>query len=183
MPGEGGYFSDFGGFGKGIALNLVDLQQYKFRFPFFDLDVEIIQNPPPYTKPEQLKKIDFFQILLNGQKTLVGASKAEAKANRINKGKFRGTDKEDREIGKFLGDFAQVLVASTRNRDLQGTRGYHARAFGSGDGMACVMCYFISKYSEVMFNGYKFGFELLILNGLLTIAGLLIISKKYVVKN
>ncbi|MDB4583771.1 sodium:solute symporter [Draconibacterium sp.] len=48
---------------------------------------------------------------------------------------------------------------------------------------APVICYFISKYSEVMFNGYRFGFELLILNGLITIAGLLIISNKYVVKN
>lgn len=48
---------------------------------------------------------------------------------------------------------------------------------------APVICYFISSYSEFLFNGYKFGFELLILNGLITIAGLLIISKKYVVKN
>jgi hypothetical protein len=48
---------------------------------------------------------------------------------------------------------------------------------------APVLCYFISKYSVVMFNGYRFGFELLILNGLITIAGLLIISNKYVVKN
>ncbi len=48
---------------------------------------------------------------------------------------------------------------------------------------APVLCYFISSYSEVLFNGYKFGFELLILNGLLTMLGLLIVSKKYVVKN
>jgi SSS family solute:Na+ symporter len=45
-----------------------------------------------------------------------------------------------------------------------------------------VVCYFISKYSEVLFNGYKFGFELLILNGMITIVGLLIISKKYAVE-
>jgi SSS family solute:Na+ symporter len=43
---------------------------------------------------------------------------------------------------------------------------------------APVACFFISKYSALIFNGYKFGFELLILNGLLTIAGLLLISKK-----
>jgi solute:Na+ symporter, SSS family len=30
------------------------------------------------------------------------------------------------------------------------------------------LCYFISKYSEVLFHGYKFGFELLILNGMIT---------------
>lgn len=46
-----------------------------------------------------------------------------------------------------------------------------------------VICYFVSKYSEVLFFGYKFGFELLILNGMITIIGLLIISKKYAVKN
>lgn len=41
-----------------------------------------------------------------------------------------------------------------------------------------ILCYIISSYSEEMFNGYKFGFELLILNGLLTFIGLLIIKKK-----
>jgi len=49
--------------------------------------------------------------------------------------------------------------------------------------LAPVICYFISKYSEILLNGYRFGFELLILNGLITLVGLLIISKKYVVKN
>lgn len=49
--------------------------------------------------------------------------------------------------------------------------------------LAPVICYFISKYSEILLNGYRFGFELLILNGLVTWVGLLIISKKYVVKN
>ena len=46
-----------------------------------------------------------------------------------------------------------------------------------------VICYFISINSEVLFNGYKFGFELLILNGLVTLAGLFLISRKYVVEN
>ena len=48
---------------------------------------------------------------------------------------------------------------------------------------APIICFFISKYSEVIFNGYKFGFELLILNGLITMFGLLLISKKNVLKN
>jgi hypothetical protein len=39
-------------------------------------------------------------------------------------------------------------------------------------------CFFLSKYSQVLFNGYKFGFELLLLNGLLTFTGLLIFSRK-----
>jgi SSS family transporter len=41
-----------------------------------------------------------------------------------------------------------------------------------------VISFFISKYSEVILFGYKFGFELLILNGLITMAGLWVISKK-----
>ncbi len=46
-----------------------------------------------------------------------------------------------------------------------------------------VICYFISKYSHIIFNGYEFGFELLILNGLITFFGLLLISKKHVIEN
>ncbi len=46
--------------------------------------------------------------------------------------------------------------------------------------LAPVFCFFISKYSEIIFNGYSFGFELLILNGLITIFGLFLISEKYV---
>ncbi len=41
-----------------------------------------------------------------------------------------------------------------------------------------VICYFISKYSAFLLNGYEFGFELLILNGLITITGLFVFSKK-----
>jgi Na+/proline symporter len=41
-----------------------------------------------------------------------------------------------------------------------------------------VICYFLSKYSVQLFNGYKFGFELLLLNGFLTFTGLLIFSEK-----
>lgn len=41
-----------------------------------------------------------------------------------------------------------------------------------------LICFFLSKYSVELFNGYKFGFELLLLNGLLTYIGLFIFSKK-----
>ncbi len=41
-----------------------------------------------------------------------------------------------------------------------------------------VVCFFLSKYSVELFNGYKFGFELLLLNGLLTFVGLYIFSRK-----
>lgn len=39
------------------------------------------------------------------------------------------------------------------------------------------ICYMLNIYSEELFNGFKFGFELLIINGVLTFVGLLIISK------
>jgi Na+/proline symporter len=41
-----------------------------------------------------------------------------------------------------------------------------------------VICYLLSRYSQELFNGYKFGFELLLLNGFLTFAGLMIFSRK-----
>ena len=41
-----------------------------------------------------------------------------------------------------------------------------------------IICYILSEHSEQWLNGYKFGFELLILNGLLTFLGLMAISTK-----
>lgn len=41
-----------------------------------------------------------------------------------------------------------------------------------------ILCYIININSEALLGGYKFGFELLWLNGFLTFIGLLIISKK-----
>jgi Na+/proline symporter len=41
-----------------------------------------------------------------------------------------------------------------------------------------VACYFLSKYSVQLLNGYKFGFELLLLNGFLTFIGLWIFSRR-----
>lgn len=41
-----------------------------------------------------------------------------------------------------------------------------------------VVCYILSKYSVELFNGYKFGFELLLLNGLITYLGLWILSAR-----
>jgi Na+/proline symporter len=38
-----------------------------------------------------------------------------------------------------------------------------------------IICYFVSDYSEYLFNGYKFGFELLIVNGMITFAGLFLL--------
>jgi len=41
-----------------------------------------------------------------------------------------------------------------------------------------VICYFLSEYSVDIFRGYRFGFELLILNGFITFAGLLLFRRK-----
>jgi Na+/proline symporter len=41
-----------------------------------------------------------------------------------------------------------------------------------------VVCFILSEYSVQLFNGYEFGFELLLLNGFLTFTGLLMFSKK-----
>lgn len=41
-----------------------------------------------------------------------------------------------------------------------------------------VICYFLSEYSAQLFNGYKIGFELLLINGLITFFGMLLISNK-----
>ena len=44
-----------------------------------------------------------------------------------------------------------------------------------------LLCILLNRYSEMLFSGYKFGFELLIVNGLITFAGMLIMSRKQVV--
>lgn len=41
-----------------------------------------------------------------------------------------------------------------------------------------IICFYLSKYSVQLLNGYKFGFELLILNGFLTFLGLLLLTRK-----
>jgi Na+/proline symporter len=44
--------------------------------------------------------------------------------------------------------------------------------------LAPLACYWIKSNSQVWFNGYQIGFELLIINGFITFMGLLAISKK-----
>ena len=40
-----------------------------------------------------------------------------------------------------------------------------------------IICFFLSSYSEILFSGYQFGFELLIVNGLITFTGMFIFRK------
>jgi Na+/proline symporter len=42
-----------------------------------------------------------------------------------------------------------------------------------------IICYLLNIYSEELFGGYKFGFEILILNGSLTFLGLFLLSLSY----
>jgi len=44
--------------------------------------------------------------------------------------------------------------------------------------LAPLVCYFLNINSQLWFNGYKFGYELLIVNGLITFTALLLLSKK-----
>jgi solute:Na+ symporter, SSS family len=46
-----------------------------------------------------------------------------------------------------------------------------------------VICYFLSIYDEMLLNGYNFGFELLIINGIFTFLGLFILRRKRFHKN
>jgi solute:Na+ symporter, SSS family len=45
-----------------------------------------------------------------------------------------------------------------------------------------VLCYILSINSVEWLSGYKFGFELLILNGALTFLGLVLVREKQIVK-
>ncbi|WP_082041715.1 sodium:solute symporter [Lacinutrix sp. Hel_I_90] len=44
--------------------------------------------------------------------------------------------------------------------------------------VAPLVSYIMNLYSEILFSGYKFGFEILIVNGILTFIGLFLISRK-----
>jgi Na+/proline symporter len=71
--------------------------------------------------------------------------------------------------GPLLGLFAFGMVTKLAVRD---------RFVPIVGVLSPILCYVINRYSEVLLGGYKFGFELLLLNGALTFFGLLIISKK-----
>jgi len=41
-----------------------------------------------------------------------------------------------------------------------------------------VICFILSSFSEQWLNGYRFGFELLVLNGLITFLGMILIKRR-----
>lgn len=71
--------------------------------------------------------------------------------------------------GPLIGLFAFSLYAKKRN------------VWDKATPYVCILaplaCYFIDKYSRELFNGYVFAEELIIVNGLLTFIGLLLISR------
>lgn len=46
-----------------------------------------------------------------------------------------------------------------------------------------LICYYVNLHSQQWFNGYQLGFEVLVLNGLLTFLGLLLISKRTIIEH
>jgi hypothetical protein len=50
--------------------------------------------------------------------------------------------------------------------------------------ISVLMSYLINSYSVILFSGYNFGYEILILNGLFTYVGLFLIRhRKHQIKN
>ncbi|MEO5650861.1 MAG: sodium:solute symporter [Ginsengibacter sp.] len=72
--------------------------------------------------------------------------------------------------GPLIGLFAFSLYAKKRN------------VMDKATPVICILaplaCFFIDKYSTFLFNGYVFAEELIIVNGLLTFIGLLLVSKR-----
>jgi Na+/proline symporter len=46
-----------------------------------------------------------------------------------------------------------------------------------------VLCYLLSIYDQMLLNGYNFGFELLIINGIFTFLGLVFLKRKSIIAN
>jgi len=70
--------------------------------------------------------------------------------------------------GPLLGMFAFGILTKHRTND---------RLVPFISIVSPILCYFLNRYSEQLFGGYKFGFELLIINGLLVFAGLYFFRK------
>jgi Na+/proline symporter len=72
--------------------------------------------------------------------------------------------------GPLIGLFAFSLYAKKRN------------VMDKATPVICILaplaCFFIDKFSTILFNGYVFAEELIIVNGLLTFIGLLLVSKR-----
>jgi hypothetical protein len=96
---------------------------------FIDIEVSINKGVAQ-TKLKQVEtSSDYFSIKFNGEEINLGSTKNAAKSN------------VKSAMGKFLGDALQYIIVNLRNKQKR----VNVRAFGTGDGMAAVLCAFIAK--------------------------------------
>lgn len=153
VKGEG-YFQEIAPlFSMGVSRNSFDMQTFKINFKLpnkllFSVDIEIKPNKPPVSKDEGYKNLEFFDVNVNDEKILVGITAAQANMGDNNKklpNYLSGTKKYQREIGKFFGDFTQVLVTSQISKSAAKMKQPSNRSFATGDGSASQLYYYISK--------------------------------------
>lgn len=97
--------------------------------PFIDIDVSINKGIAQTRKNQIEKSSDYFSIQFNSVEINLGSTKNAAK-----------TDAKS-AMGKFLGDALQYIIVNLRNKQSR----QNIRAFGTGDGMAAVICAFFAK--------------------------------------
>lgn len=153
VKGEG-YFQEIAPlFSMEVSRNSFDMQTFKINFKLptkllFSVDIEIKPNKPPVSKDEGYKNLEFFDVNVNDEKILVGITAAQANMGDNNKklpNHLSGTKKYQREIGKFFGDFTQVLVTSQISKSTAKMKPPSNRSFATGDGSASQLYYYISK--------------------------------------
>jgi hypothetical protein len=98
--------------------------------PFFKINLSIRKGGPPITKGGRAPTLDFFDLKVNDEKVLQGATAGNARIG-----------SPEAKMGKFMGDALQYMVVAIQNK----YRG-RERYFASGDGSACFMyVYFCNK--------------------------------------
>ena len=98
--------------------------------PFFKINLSIRKGGPPITKGGRAPTLDFFDLKVNDDKVLQGATAGNARIG-----------SPEAKMGKFMGDALQYMVVAIQNK----YRG-RERYFASGDGSACFMyVYFCNK--------------------------------------
>lgn len=130
-----------------------------------------ICNISRYPEPKQ-NKIRFYSHLMNAAVLtsvilLFHAFNNESVVRSIFK--FAGYT-----YGPLLGLFAVGILFKTNIRD---------KAIPYIAGTSILLTILADRYSTELFNGYRFGFEILLVNAFLTIAGLFLFRKKSITRN
>jgi hypothetical protein len=110
--------------------------------PFFKINLSIKQGGPSITKEGRVSTSDFFDLKVNDEKVLQGATARNARNGQSKpRAKNFVIKKPEAKMGKFMGDALQYMVVAIQNK----YRG-RERYFASGDGSACFMyVYFCTK--------------------------------------